>query len=48
MFLIQSEVVKISGKHLSIINHDKFKSIYLNDEFEEEENDEPEYAKIEC
>ena len=48
MFLIQSEVVKISGKHLIITDFDKFKSLYLNDEFEEEDtnDDEPEYAKI--
>lgn len=48
MFLIQSEVVKISGKHLTITDYEKFEEIYLNDEFEEEDNDEPEYAKIEC
>ena len=26
----------------------KFKSLYLNDEFEEEDDNEPEYAKNEC
>ena len=48
MFLIQSEVVKISGKNLKITDFDKFKSLYLNDEFEEEdtEDNEPTYAKI--
>lgn len=47
MFLIQSEVVKISGKHLIITDFDKFKSLYLNDEFEEDENlDEPEHVRV--
>ena len=48
MFLIQSEVVKISGRNLIITDFDKFKSLYLNDEFEEEDDNEPEYAKNEC
>ena len=50
MALLQADVVKISGKHLTITDYDKFKSLYLNDEFEEEDDndDEPEYAKIEC
>lgn len=49
MFLIQSEVVKISGKHLIITDYEKFEEIYLNDEFEgenEEDEDQPEYARI--
>lgn len=48
MFLIQSEVCKISGKNLKITDFEKFKSLYLNDEFEEEdtEDNEPTYAKI--
>ena len=47
MFLIQSEVCKISGKHLTITDFEKFKEIYLNDESEEEnEEDKPEYARI--
>lgn len=46
MFLIQSDVVKISGKHLTITDYDKFEEIYLNDEFDEEEEDKPEYARI--
>lgn len=49
MFLIQSEVCKIDeSRHIKITDYDKFMSLYLNDEFEEEDNDEPEYAKIEC
>ena len=52
MFLIQSEVCKIdSSRHLIITDYDKFVSLYLNDEFEgenEEETDEPEYARISC
>ena len=48
MFLIQSEVVKISGRNLIITDFDKFKSLYLNDEFEEEDDNETEYAKNEC
>ena len=46
--LLQADVVKVSGTHLIITNYDKFKSLYLNDEFEEEdtEDNEPEYAKI--
>ena len=52
MFLIQSEVCKIdSARHLIITDYDKFVSIYLNDEFEdenEEEEDKPEYARISC
>ena len=49
MFLIQSEVVKISGNHLTITDYEKFKEIYLNEEFdnENEEEDKPEYARIE-
>ena len=48
MFLIQSEVVKISGRNLILKDFDKFKSLYLDDEFEEEdeEDNEPTYAKI--
>ena len=49
MFLIQSEVCKIdNSRHIKIIDFDKFKSLYLNDEFEEEdtEDNEPTYAKI--
>ena len=45
MFLIQSEVCKIdNSRHIKITDFDKFKSLYLNDEFDEEEdnNDEPE------
>ena len=48
MFLIQSDVVKISGKHLTITDYEKFEEIYLNDEFDEEEEDKPEYARISC
>ena len=35
-------------RHLIITDFEKFKSIYLNDEFEEEDTneDEPTYAKI--
>ena len=49
MFLIQSEVVKISGKNLKMTNYEKFEEIYLNDEFENEtteEEDKPEYVRI--
>ena len=49
MFLIQSEVCKIdSARHLIITDYDKFVSIYLNDEFEEEneEEDKPEHVRI--
>ena len=48
MFLIQSEVVEISGKNLKITDYKKFEEIYLNDEFdnENEEEDKPEYARI--
>ena len=49
MFLIQSEVCKIdSARHLIITDYDKFVSIYLNDEFEDEneEEDKPEYVRI--
>lgn len=46
MTLLQADVVKISGKHLIITDYEKFKEIYINDEFEEEEEDKPEYAKI--
>ena len=49
MFLIQSEVCKIdNSRHIKIIDFDKFKSLYLNDEFEEEDDNdnEPTYAKI--
>ena len=46
--LLQADVVKVSGTHLIIKDFDKFVSIYLNDEFEEEDDNdnEPEYAKI--
>ena len=46
--LLQADVVKVSGRNLIITDFDKFKSIYLNDEFEEEDDNdnEPEYAKI--
>ena len=48
MMLLQADVIKISGNHLIITDYDKFKSIYINDEFEddEEEEDKPEYARI--
>ena len=48
MALLQADVVKISGKHLIITDFDKFKEIYLNDEFEDEneEEDKPEYVRI--
>ena len=48
MFLIQAEVVNISGKNLKITDYEKFKELYLNDEFEDEneEEDKPEYARI--
>lgn len=49
MFLMQSDVVKISGTHLIITDYEKFEEIYLNDEFENEtteEEDKPEYARI--
>ena len=49
MFLIQSEVCKIdNSRHIKITDFDKFKSLYLNDEFEEEDDNdnEPTYAKI--
>ncbi len=40
MALLQANVVKISGKHLTITDYKKFEEIYLNDEFEEEEDNE--------
>lgn len=41
MFLIQSEVCKIdNSRHIKITDFDKFKSLYLNDEFEEEDDNE--------
>lgn len=49
MALLQAEVVKLSDdKHLIITDYKKFEEIYLNDEFEEEneEEDKPEYARI--
>lgn len=48
MALLQADVVKVSGKHLIITDYDKFESIYINDEFDEEEEDKPEYARIAC
>ena len=49
MALLQAEVVKISGNHLTITDYKKFEEIYLNEEFEiNEEEDKPEYAKISC
>lgn len=44
--LLQAEVVKPSGTHLIITDYEKFEEIYLNDEFDEEEEDKPEYARI--
>ena len=48
MALLQADVVKLSGKHLIITDYDKFEEIYINDEFEDEneEEDKPEYARI--
>lgn len=47
MFLIQSEVCKIdSSRHLIITDYDKFVSLYLSDEIDEEEEDKPEYVRI--
>lgn len=48
MALLQAEVCKISGKNLIITDYEKFEEIYLNDEFdnENEEEDKPEYARI--
>lgn len=48
MFLIQAEVVNVSGKNLKITDYKKFEEIYLNDEFEDEneEEDKPEYARV--
>lgn len=48
MMLLQADVIKISGNHLIITDYDKFESIYINDEFEDEneEEDKPEYVRI--
>ena len=48
MALLQADVVKISGRNLIITDFEKFESIYINDEFEDEEEDKPEYARISC
>ena len=40
MALLQADVVKVSGKHLIITDYEKFKEIYINDEFDEEEENE--------
>ena len=43
MFLIQSEVCKIdNSRHIKITDFEKFKSLYLNDEFEEEDKNDNE------
>lgn len=48
MALLQADVVKISGRTLIVKDYEKFEEIYLNDEFEEEneEEDKPEYIRI--
>lgn len=50
MALLQADVVKLSGKHLIITDYEKFKEMYINDEFEDEneEEDKPEYVRISC
>lgn len=50
MALMQADVVKLSGKHLIITDYEKFKEMYINDEFEDEneEEDKPEYVRISC
>lgn len=40
MALLQADVVKVSGRNLIVTDYEKFKEIYINDEFEEEEENE--------